>query len=124
MTDQSSARDHVHAWMDKYQAAWASNLPDDIRDLFTEDARYETRPGDPDPWVGRDGIVDRWLAARDEPGDWTFSWQLLGADADTAFVQGVTTYSAGRPSYDNLWIIRFDDAGRAAAFTEWFMERA
>ncbi|PNI08904.1 hypothetical protein CXX84_10040 [Arthrobacter sp. AFG7.2] len=124
MTDRNVARKHVQGWMENYQAAWASNEPEDIRGLFTEDARYEARPGDPEAWLGHDGIVAGWLAARDEPADWTFEWKLLGADADTAFVQGVTTYSAGRPTYDNLWVIRFDGTGRAAAFTEWFMERA
>jgi hypothetical protein len=123
MTEQTSARGLVQAWMDKYQAAWASNRPEDIRALFTEDAVYETRPNDPHLWKGQDGIVDAWLAARDEPGDWTFSWELLGTDADTAFIQGVTTYSGDRPTYDNLWVIRLDPGGRASAFTEWFMER-
>ena len=123
MIEPSSALEQVQAWMEKYQAAWASNSPEDIRALFTPDARYETRPGDPDPWVGRDDIVNRWLAARDEPGDWTFSWELLGTDGNTAFVQGVTTYAGNRPDYDNLWVIRFDGSGRASSFTEWFMER-
>ena len=124
MIERTPAREHVQGWMEKYQAAWTSNRPEDIRALFTEDARYETRPGDPDPWLGQDGIVEGWLAARDEPADWTFSWELLGADGDTAFVQGVTIYSGDRPAYDNLWVIRFDGAGRAVSFTEWFMERA
>lgn len=109
--------------MDKYQAAWASNRPEDIRALFTDDARYETRPHDPHAWQGREGIVNGWLTARDEPGDWTFSWELLGMDGDTAFIQAVTIYSGDRPTYDNLWVLRLDPAGRAAAFTEWFMER-
>ncbi|MET3772432.1 nuclear transport factor 2 family protein [Arthrobacter nitrophenolicus] len=124
MIEPSSALEQVQAWMEKYQAAWSSNLPEDISALFTPDARYETRPADPDPWVGRDDIVDRWLAARDEPGDWTFSWELLGTDGNTAFVQGLTTYSGDRPTYDNLWVIRFDGTGRAASFTEWFMQRS
>jgi ketosteroid isomerase-like protein len=123
MTERDSAREYVQAWMDKYQAAWTNNRPEDIRALFTEDAVYETRPNDTHAWKGQDGIVDAWLAARDEPGDWTFSWELLGVDADTAFVQGVTTYSGDRPTYDNLWVIRLDPRGRASAFTEWFMER-
>ena len=106
-----------------YQAAWTSNDEEDIRALFTADARYETRPHDQDPWLGQDGIVAGWLAARDEPADWTFSWELLGADGDTAFVQGTTTYAGGRPTYDNLWVIRFDASGRARSFTEWFMAR-
>ncbi len=123
MTEQSSAQEHVSAWMEKYQAAWTSNRPEDIRVLFTEDARYETRPHDPEAWQGVDGIVDGWLAARDEPGDWTFTWELLGADGNTAFIQAVTTYSGDRPTYDNLWVLRLDASGRASAFTEWFMER-
>lgn len=127
MTHPASARDlareTVHAWMAKYQAAWTSNDAGDIRALFTPDAVYETRPHDPEPWEGQDGIVAGWLAARDEPADWTFSWELLGADGDTAFVKGVTTYSGGRPTYDNLWVITFDGSGRARSFTEWFMAR-
>ncbi|MET1088745.1 MAG: nuclear transport factor 2 family protein [Arthrobacter sp.] len=123
MTVRTSAREHVRAWMDKYQAAWTSNRPEDIRALFTEDAVYETRPNDPHPWKGQDGIVDAWLAARDEPGDWTFTWEVLGTDTDTAFVRGVTVYSGSRTTYDNLWVIRLDSSGRASAFTEWFMER-
>jgi len=124
MTQPASAAEHVHAWMEKYQAAWTSNAADDIGALFTPDAVYETRPHDPEPWRGRDGIVDCWLAARDEPGGWTFSWELLGCDGTTAFVQGITVYSGGRPTYDNLWVIRFEEAGRAAFFTEWFMARS
>ena len=124
MTHAATARDHIAAWMEKYQAAWTSNQPEDIRALFTPDARYETRPGDPDPWLGQDGIVDGWLAARDEAGGWTFSWELLGADGDTAFIQGLTTYAGDQPTYDNLWVVRFDGSGRARSFTEWFMERA
>lgn len=118
------AQGFVQAWMEKYQAAWKSNGADDIRALFTDDAVYETRPHDAEPWRGRDGIVEGWLAARDEPADWTFNWELLGCDGGTAFVQGVTTYSAGRPTYDNLWVIRFDGTGQAASFTEWFMARS
>ena len=124
MTEPASARDYVPEWMERYQAAWTSNEPDDIRALFTPDARYETRPGDAHPWLGHDGIVEGWLAARDQPANWTFSWELLGSDGDTAFVQGVTIYSGDNPSYDNLWVVRFDGSGRASSFTEWFMERA
>ncbi|WP_258803933.1 nuclear transport factor 2 family protein [Pseudarthrobacter sp. NS4] len=124
MTEPLAVRRHVPVWMEKYQAAWTSNEPEDIRALFAPDARYETRPNDPDPWLGRDGIVEGWLAERDEPEDWTFRWELLGTDGDTAFVQAVTTYSGDRPTYDNLWVVRFDPSGRASSFTEWFMERA
>lgn len=127
--------DAVRFWMEKYIAAWTTNEPEDIRALFTEDAVYATRPHDKDSWRGREQIVERWLAARDEPEDWTFEWTLLGidgglgtdgepgSDGRLAFVQGFTHYLDDRPSYDNLWVIRLEPDGRASEFTEWFMER-
>ena len=114
--------DGVSRWVAAYQAAWTSNEPDDIRALFTDDAVYNGRPNDPDAWRGADGIVAGWLDHRDEPGDWTFEWNLLGISGDVAYVQNVTGY-AELPDYDNLWKIVFDDEGRAREFTEWAMAR-
>lgn len=109
--------------MEHYLTAWSSNAPDDIRGLFTEDAVYFTTPHEPEPWRGRERIVEGWVAARDEPGDWTFEWKLLGVDGGRAFVQGVTTYGKTRRSYDNLWVIQLSADGRASSFTEWYMQR-
>lgn len=114
--------DAITSWMQKYIAAWTTNQREDIEALFTEDAVYATRPHDPDPWRGREQIVEGWLEARDEPGDWSFDWTLLGTDGDRAFVQGYTDYLGDGPSYNNLWVIRLAEDGRATEFTEWFME--
>ncbi|WP_426997398.1 nuclear transport factor 2 family protein [Pseudarthrobacter sp. N5] len=114
--------DAIKAWMEKYIAAWTSNAPEDIRGLFAEDAVYATRPYDPDPWRGRERIVERWISEGDQPEDWTFQWSVLGVDGELAFVQGRTSYLDDRPSYENLWIIRLGPDGRAVSFTEWFME--
>ncbi len=116
-------RDNVARWIQHYITAWTSNAPEDIRALFTEDAQYFTRPDDPEPWSGREQIVDRWIARLDEPGDWTFEWNLLGVDGGRAFVQGRTEYCGDSPSYNNLWVIQLTGDGRATAFTEWFMPR-
>ncbi|MEV7607093.1 nuclear transport factor 2 family protein [Paenarthrobacter sp. NPDC089322] len=114
----------VNAWMDQYLRAWTSNEPDEIRALFTEDAVYNTRPNSDSPWRGHDEIVREWSGdSADQPEDWTFEWTLLGRDGDTAFIQGLTTYLNGEPTYDNLWVIRFAEDGRARDFTEWFMAR-
>ena len=116
--------DAVNEWVRGYRRAWESNDPDDIRALFTEHAVYRTSPGEEAPWVGHDGIVGNWLAERDEPGDSTFEWQVLGVSADVAFVQAVTDYSADdRATFDNLWVVRLAADGRASEFTEWWMER-
>ena len=113
--------DGVSRWVAAYQAAWTSNEPDDIRALFTDDAVYNGRPNDPDAWRGADGIVDGWLDHRDEPGHWSFDYEVLAIDGDRAFVQGVTLYTDG-PDYDNLWVVSLI-GGRAREFTEWFMSR-
>jgi len=111
----------VRGWLDSYLRAWASNEPDDIRALFTEDAVYNGRPHDPEAWRGREAIVAGWLEHRDEPGNWSFEAEVLAVDGDRAFVQAVTLYTDG-PDYDNLWILSFTD-GRVSEFTEWFMSR-
>ncbi|WP_159706403.1 nuclear transport factor 2 family protein [Arthrobacter sp. 18067] len=113
----------VNSWMDQYERAWTSNEPDDIRALFTEDAVYNDRPNTAKPWNGHEEIVKAWADAGDKPEDWTFEWTLLGREDDTAFVQGLTTYLNGDPTYDNLWVIRFAEDGRAREFTEWYMAR-
>ena len=109
--------------MEHYVAAWRSNEPEDIRALFTEDAVYSTSPHEPEPWTGREQIVEHWLASRDEPDDWTFEWEVLGVDGGRAFVQGFTSYRGSGRNYDNLWIIQLTWDGRASSFTEWYMQR-
>jgi hypothetical protein len=113
--------DTVRDWLDRYLVAWRSNEPDDIRALFTEDATYAGGPFDPEPWIGREGIVSGWLDHRDEVGEWKFEGSPLAFDGRTGFVEGRTDYADGRV-YANLWVIRFADDGRAESFVEWYME--
>lgn len=112
--------DIVQAWLDGYRAAWASNDPDDIRALFSEDATYAGSPFDTEPWTGREGIVKGWLEHRDEPGTYTFEGAPLAYSDGVGVVQGRTDYSDGRV-YANLWVIRFADDGRADSFVEWYV---
>ena len=112
--------DDVEAWMLGYVHAWASNDPEEIGALFTDDAQYFTAPGR-EPWSGRQAIVEGWLGRKDEPGDWDFRFEPLAVAGDLAFVRGWTTYK-DRPSYDNLWVIRLAPDGRCSSFTEWWVE--
>ena len=105
--------------MNGYLKAWDSNEPDDIRALFTDDAVYLTAPFSP-PRTGVQAIIDGWLEDRDEPGDYTFTWQETATDGALAFVTGDTLYADGR-RYANLWLIRFAEDGRATEYTEWYM---
>jgi hypothetical protein len=111
-------------WVERYKRAWASNEPDDIRALFTTDATYAYRPSDAKAPRGHDAIVASWLEGRDGPGDYTFEFWVVSETPEVAVVQAVTDYSAsGGKVYDNLWVIRFAEDGRAGEFTEWYMER-
>ena len=84
--------------------------------------RSTTRAPDTEPWRDRDGIVAGWLERKDEPGTWVFRYQVLAETADLAFVRGWTHYVEPPTDFSNLWVIRFDAAGRCVEFTEWWME--
>ena len=114
--DETAAR----RWVDAYIGAWSSNDRAEIGALFTDDARYRTAPHR-EPWVGREGIVEGWLARKDEPGGWEFRYEVLAVAGDQAFVRGWTTYADG-DRYGNLWVIRLGEDGRASEFTEWWMD--
>jgi ketosteroid isomerase-like protein len=107
-------------WMEGYVRAWESNARDDIAPLFAEDAVYFTAPWR-EPWRGREGIVAGWLDRRDQQGNWSFRWEPLLIVDDLAVVTGETTYRREGTTYSNLWVMRFDDAGRCSEFTEWWM---
>ena len=81
----------VAAWVERYVRAWETNDPAAIGDLFAEHALYYPAP-DTEPWRDRDGIVAGWLERKDEPGTWSFRYQVLGVAADLAFVRGWTHY--------------------------------
>lgn len=112
----------IRPWIERYQRAWSTNQPEDVRALFTDGAEYRTEPYLP-PTVGVEAIVAQWLDRRDEPDAWEFEWDSLGSDGQRFFVQGVTRYAKGT-TYSNLWVIDLADDGRARAFTEWWMDQS
>jgi ketosteroid isomerase-like protein len=115
--------DEATTWVEAYREAWISNDPDAIAALFTDDAVYEFRPGDPEPWRGRDAIVSGWMEDQDSPETWTLDFHVLGTlDDGTTLVRAVTEYLDERPTFDNLWFITLD-GGKASRFTEWYMAR-
>jgi SnoaL-like domain len=114
--------DHVRRWIDGYLTAWASNDPDAVKALFTPDARYRYRPHF-EPKTGHGEIVADWIDRKDEPGSWEARLEPMLIHDDTAIVTGTVDYTDG-DRFSNLWVIRFGDDGRAAEFTEWWMDRS
>src|ERR671928_955256 len=97
-------REAVDRWIQGYLRAWETNDPSDIGALFSDDGAYYTAPHR-EPWRGRDGIVEGWLERKDEPGDWSFRYEIVAVCGDLAFVRGWTHYETN-PDYSNLWVVR------------------
>jgi SnoaL-like protein len=113
-------RDQVQTWLDRYVDAWRSYDAATIGELFSADASYKYHPYD-EPLQGRDAIVADWLGDRDEPGSWQARYEPLMIDGDRVVATGETSYAVGR-TFSNLFVLRFDDAGRCSEFVEWYIE--
>lgn len=120
MIDRAS----VQAWLDKYIEAWRTYDRQQIADLFAENAVYHHDPFDEGD-QGREAIIAEWLDNPDKPGSWKAEYHPIAVDGDTAVVQGQTHYfnddGSIRQMFGNLFVIRFDDAGKCVEFTEWYM---
>lgn len=112
----------LESWVDRYVEAWKTNDPEDIGQLFIENARYFTAPYRK-PWSGRDAIVKGWLDRKDDQGTWKFRYEILAVAESLGFVRGWTTYLVDEPKeFSNLWVVSLDGNGRCSEFTEWWME--
>jgi len=125
----------AQAWLDRYIAAWKSYDPDEVAGLFSEDVRYRYYAHA--PWiVGRHAVVASWLAedtaaqgsTRDEPGTYDARYTPVAVDGDVVVATGVTTYTEtpGGPvtqTFDNCFVMRFDEHGACREFTEYYTKR-
>ena len=115
----------LQEWIDAYVEAWSSNDAGQTGALFSDDARYYTHPFR-EPWRGRDAIVKNWGEHPDRPGSWQARYEALAVNGRTGVVRGHTTYfkedGSVETEYANIFVIEFDDEGRATEFTEFFMK--
>jgi hypothetical protein len=118
-------RKSVQVWLDNYVEAWRMYEPAQIGDLFSEDALYYYSPFD-DPVRGREAIVKDWLAEPNAAGSWEARYVPVAVEGDVSVAQGRTRYLRSdrtiEREFDNIFVMRFDEAGRCASFTEWFMQ--
>ena len=121
-----ATREAAQAWLDRYVVAWQTYDAAKIGELFSEDAVYQFSPFDDEPVRGRDAIVANWLGEKDAPGSWEARYQPLAVDGDLVVGEGRTRYlgKGGEVTreFANLFVLRFDAAGRVTHFTEWFMQ--
>jgi len=118
-------RQALQDWLDRYVDAWKSYDPQQIGDLFSENATYRYHPQD-EPVTGRDAIVASWLDEKDEPGTYDAKYEPLAIDGDVHVAQGWSRYfdAQGKPrdEYCNVYVCRFDGDGRCTEFTEYWIQ--
>jgi len=119
----------IDRWLSAYRAAWSTDAPEDIKALFTPDARYFTAPYRI-PRVGADAIAEWWASQGNSAMRWTFEYDILAREGSLQVVRGVTTYpdgldeSGGAEVYDNIWLVTLTDDGFASEFVEYWMLRS
>lgn len=112
-------RPAVERWVAAYERAWRTAGTVGLDLLFSPQVRYH-----PSPWApalsGIDAIRQFWEEERDGPDEpFTLVAAVLAVDGDTAVVRVAVDYADPPRQWRDLWVIRFDDAGRCAEFEEW-----
>ena len=129
-------RSDVARWLAAYVEAWKSYDRGQIEALFSEDVRYRYYPYA--VWIlGRDAVVASWLAedtdaqgsTRDDEGTYDAHYAPIAVDGEVVVATGTTTYTEtpGGPvtqTFDNCFVMRFDDADRCQEFTEYYTKRS
>ena len=108
----------VNRWVAGYEDAWRSEGTDRLAALFTDDVTYRASPWR-EPIHGIVALGGFWEAERDGPDEvFMMSSAVVAVDSMTAVVRVEVDYEHSRPWRD-LWVLRFAEDGRVAAFEEW-----
>ncbi len=117
-------RDRFATWLDRYIAAWRNGDPADIGDLFSEDVVYSQNGGQTSI-TGREAVVKDWLEESYEPAaSWEASYEPLAIEEEVHVAVGSTRYqreNGVREDFSNIFVCRFDEAGRCHDLREWWM---
>lgn len=110
----------VERWVAGYERLWRTAGTGELATLFTEDASYLQSPW-ATPKVGQDALATMWEHERDGPDEvFTLASEVLAVEGGTGVVRLEVAY--GDPvtqRWRDLWVLRFAEDGRCAAFEEW-----
>lgn len=113
-------RDDVRAWVEAYERVWRTAGTNALAELFTPDVTYL-----PSPWAtpirSLVRLAEFWDRERDGPDEvFALTSSVVAVDGDTAVVRVAVDYGDPVTSrWLDLWVLRFDEAGRCQAFEEW-----
>jgi ketosteroid isomerase-like protein len=113
-------RTDVERWLARYEQAWRTAGTASLGELFTDDATYQQSPY-AELLTGLGPIAAMWEAEREGPDEvFTMASTVVALDGNVAVVRVDVAYEKSfPPEYRDLWVIRFADDGRCAAFEEW-----
>jgi ketosteroid isomerase-like protein len=112
------------AWLERYFAAWASNDPDEVAALFSDDAEYSWGSFR-EPARGRDDIVRWWTDGGAQAGLRT-SFEAIAVEGDRGVAHWTASFDApegGTTDLDGILVCTFDGAGRCTLHREWYDRR-
>jgi len=127
VTDEEAALDKqaFQGWLDRYVEAWKTYDEKQIGDLFSDDAEYRYHPQD-EPFRGRAEIVKSWVEDKDDPDTYDAHYKPVAIDGDVHVADGWSRYfnadGSTHDEYMNIYVCRFDDAGRCTEFTEYWIQ--
>jgi mannose-6-phosphate isomerase-like protein (cupin superfamily) len=107
-------------WIDGYERLWRTAGTDELSSLFADDAHYLSSPVE-EPVVGLAAIAALWDDHRQAAGDvFTMTTEVVAVTGNTGVARVVVHYREPfDQEYVDLWVVRFDDTGRAVHFEEW-----
>lgn len=111
-------------WIEGYERAWRSPGSARLAELFSADVVYRHSPY-AEPVVGLDALGRDWQAERTGPDEvFTMEADVLAVDAERpdgplGIAHVLVRYGEPVREYRDLWLVRFDGAGRAREFEEW-----
>jgi SnoaL-like domain len=113
-------RADVEAWLAAYERAWRTAGTTSLGELFTDEATYQLSPYET-PLAGLAKIAEMWDDEREGPDErFTMKRRVVALEDDVAVVRVEVAYEdSPRREYRDLWVIRFSEDGRCAAFEEW-----
>jgi ketosteroid isomerase-like protein len=111
------------AWLSEYSRASIENDPQASAHLFAEDASYYESPFS-EPLVGREAIYSYWAAGAERFTDKQASHKILALWDNVGVAQWrsqfVVRAGGETVALDCIFVVEFDDAGKATLFREWW----
>jgi hypothetical protein len=118
--DVAVDRDTVARWVEAYERAWRTPGTGQLGDVFSRDVSYR-----PSPWApvvsGLENLSEFWESEREGPDEpFVLSSEVVAVEGTTAVVGVSVDYlGADTSRWRDLWVLKFTEDGRCAAFEEW-----